>query len=283
MNKGRVLIIVPSFREEKNIFHVISGLRVHVPHLDILIIDDGSKDRTQEIAADNGVKVLKHPFNMGYGVAVQTGYKYAVKHDYDIVVQIDGDGQHDPKFITPLIRTLQQSRADVVIGSRFLKGGGYDAPFIRKAGIKFFSKIASVITKQKFTDSTSGQQALSRRVFTYFSELDNFPYDYPDADTIITLCFAGFKIKEIPVHMHDRMKGKSMISGIRVIIYVIQMLISIFIILIRKRKIANGYIQSSINTRPEVKKSVTKLKIKHKIKPKIKSKHRLLHPRVSLN
>lgn len=283
MGKTKVLIIVPSFREEKNIYHVISGLRVHVPHLDILIIDDGSKDRTQKIAADNGVKVLKHPFNMGYGVAVQTGYKYAVNHDYDIVVQIDGDGQHDPKYIIPLIKTLQESKADVVIGSRFLKGGGYDASFIRKSGIKFFSKIASIVTKQKFTDSTSGQQALGKRAFTYFSELDNFPYDYPDADTIITLCFAGFKIKEIPVHMHDRMKGKSMISGIRVLIYLIQMLISIFIILIRKRTIANGYSQSSINQRPEVKKSLTKLKLKHKLKPKLKPKHRLLHPRVSVN
>lgn len=141
MNRSDVLIIVPSFREEESIFRVISGLRESVPHLDILIIDDGSKDRTQEIAANNGVKVLKHPFNMGYGVAVQTGYKYAVKHGYDIVVQIDGDGQHDPKFIIPMIKRLQQSKADVVIGSRFLKGGGYDAPFIRKSGIKIFLRL----------------------------------------------------------------------------------------------------------------------------------------------
>ncbi len=277
MNRPKVLIIVPSFREEKNIFSVISGLREHVPHLDILIIDDGSKDRTQEIAANNGVKVLKHPFNMGYGVAVQTGYKYAVKHGYDIVVQIDGDGQHDPKFITPLINTLLQSKADVIIGSRFLTGGSYDAPFIRRSGIKFFSKIASIITKQKFTDSTSGQQALSKRVLVYFSELDNFPYDYPDADTIITLCFAGFKIKEIPVQMHDRMKGKSMTSGIRSFLYVIQMLVSIFIILMRKRTIANGSLESNLSPKPQATKSIAKLK------PKPKSKHRMLHPRVSLN
>jgi hypothetical protein len=150
-------------------------------------------------------------------------------------------------------------------------------------GIKFFSKIASLVTKQKFTDSTSGQQALNRRVLNYFSELDNFPYDYPDADTIITLCFAGFKIKEIPVLMHDRMKGKSMTSGIRVLIYVIQMLISIFIILMRKKTIANGNIQCSMNPKPEVQKSVTKLKLKPKLKPKPKSKQRMLHPRVSLN
>ena len=275
MKESKVLIIVPSFREEKNILRVISGLRANVPDLDVLIIDDGSKDRTQEIALNNGVKVLKHPFNMGYGVAVQTGYKYAVKHGYDIVVQIDGDGQHDPKFIIPLIRTLKRSNADVVIGSRFLKGGGYDAPFLRKTGIRFFSKIASFITKQKFTDSTSGQQALNRRVLDYFSRLDNFPYDYPDADTIITLCFAGFKVREIPVVMHDRKSGESMTAGIRSLIYVVQMLISIFIILIRKKTIANGNNQMQINHELYVKKSAKK--------PKSKPKHRLLHPRISLN
>jgi len=275
MKESKVLIIVPTFREEKNILRVISGLRATVPDLDVLIIDDGSKDRTQEIALNNGVKVLKHPFNMGYGVAVQTGYKYAVKHGYDIVVQIDGDGQHDPKFITPLIRTLKRSNVDVVIGSRFLKGGSYDAPFLRKTGIRLFSKIASFITKQKFTDSTSGQQALNRRVFSYFSRLDNFPYDYPDADAIITLCFAGFKVREIPVIMHDRKSGESMTAGIRSFIYVIQMVISIFIILIRRKAIVNGNNQMQIIPELYIKKRARKLRPK--------PKHRLLHPRISLN
>lgn len=235
MEQDKILIVVPSYREEKNILHVIEGLREHVPDFDVLIIDDGSKDGTYEIAINNGVKTLKHPFNMGYGVTIQTGYKYGVQHGYDIVVQFDGDGQHDPKYIRPLIEALKESRADVVIGSRFLKGGGYDAPFIRKTGIKFFSRIASYITNQKFTDSTSGFQALNKRVFTFFSKMDNFPYDYPDADAIITLCFAGFTVREIPVLMHDRMEGKSMTSGFRTLLYVTKMLISIFITLIRKK------------------------------------------------
>ncbi|MCP5007463.1 MAG: glycosyltransferase family 2 protein [Planctomycetes bacterium] len=274
MKKRRVLVIVPSFREEKSILRVISGLRKHVPGFDVLIIDDGSKDRTREIAANNGIKVLRHPFNMGYGVAIQTGYKYAVTHNYDVVVQIDGDGQHDPKFIKPLIRTLQNDNADVVIGSRFLRGGGYDAPFIRKTGIKFFSTIASIVTGHRFTDSTSGQQALGRRAFTFFSMMDNFPYDYPDADTIITLCFAGFRVKEIPVIMSDRMEGKSMTTGIRSLVYVTQMLISIFITLIRRSQIARSQKLIPINPEPVKEKAF----VKH-----ARKKQRLLHPSISLN
>ena len=234
MHRDKILVIVPSYSEEKNILRVIAGLKKHVPDLDILIIDDGSRDGTQEIAHRCGIMTLKHPFNMGYGVTIQTGYKYAVKYGYDIVVQFDGDGQHDPRFIRSLLAELKKSGTDVVIGSRFLKGGSYDAPFIRKAGIKFFSKIASIITRQEFTDSTSGFQVMNRSAFTFFSRMDNFPYDYPDADAIITLCFSGFKVQETPVIMHDRMEGKSMTAGFNSLIYVTKLLISIFITVIRK-------------------------------------------------
>ena len=237
MKKNDIIIIVPSYREEKNIIHVIKGLKEHASYADILIIDDGSKDQTRIIAERYGIHTIQHPFNMGYGVTIQTGYKYAVRNDYSILIQFDGDGQHDPRFIKPMITALKETGADIIIGSRFLKGGGYDAPFIRKLGIKLFSKIASIVTGQIFTDSTSGLQALNKRTFTFYSELDNFPYDYPDADTIITLHYAGFKIKEIPVQMHDRMQGQSMTAGLRSFIYVIKMLISIFITLIRKKKI----------------------------------------------
>ena len=251
MDKSKVLIIVPSYREEGNIVRVLQGLEKYVPDIDVLMIIDGSKDLTEEIASFNGYDSLVHPFNMGYGVAIQTGYKYAVKNGYDVVVQIDGDGQHDPRFIKPMLATLREPDVDVVIGSRFLGEGGYNAPFLRKVGIKFFSKIASCITGQKITDSTSGQQALNKRVFTFFSKMDNFPYDYPDADTIITLCFAGFRIREIPVQMYDRMQGKSMTSGIKSLIYVTQMLISIFITSIRKRIIASDHHQITTSHKSE--------------------------------
>ncbi|ODS32182.1 MAG: putative dolichyl-phosphate mannose synthase [Candidatus Scalindua rubra] len=237
MDKSKILIIVPSYREEENIVRVLQGLEKYVPDIDVLIIIDGSKDLTEEIVAFNDYNSLVHPFNLGYGVAVQTGYKYAVKNGYDIVVQIDGDGQHDPKYIIPLVNTLSNNDVDVAIGSRFLEGGSYDVPIARKIGIKFFSKIASLITRQKISDSTSGFQALNRKAFNYFSKVDNFPYDYPDADTIITLIFAGFRIKEIPVIMYDRLNGKSMTTGLKTLIYVIKMLISILITVLRKKKI----------------------------------------------
>ncbi len=237
MDNSKILIIVPSYREEENIVRVLQGLEKHVPDIDVLMIIDGSKDRTEEIVSFNGYNSLVHPFNMGYGVSIQTGYKYAVKNGYNIVVQIDGDGQHDPKFIKPMLSALESSDADVVIGSRFLKGGSYDVPVVRRLGIKFFSKIASLITKQKISDSTSGFQALNHKAFNFFSKVENFPYDYPDADTIITLIYAGFKVKEIPVIMYDRMNGKSMTTGFRTVFYTIKMLISILITVLRKKNI----------------------------------------------
>ena len=237
MDELKVLIIVPSYREEANIVRVLQGLEKYAHGIDVLMIIDGSKDRTEEIISFNGYESLVHPFNMGYGVAIQTGYKYAVRSGYDIVVQIDGDGQHDPKYIKPMIEELLSSESDVVIGSRFLEGGSYDVPIARKLGIKLFSKIATLITRQKISDATSGFQVLNRKAFNFFSKVENFPYDYPDADTIITLIYAGFKVKEVPVIMYDRMSGTSMTTGIKTIIYVIQMLISILITVLRKKKI----------------------------------------------
>ncbi|KHE91510.1 MAG: glycosyltransferase family 2 protein [Candidatus Scalindua rubra] len=237
MDTPKILIIVPSYKEEANIVRVLQGLEKYASGIDVLMIIDGSKDRTEEIVSFNDYNSVIHPFNMGYGVAIQTGYKYAVRNGYDLVVQIDGDGQHDPKYIKPMIDALLSSESDVVIGSRFLEGGSYDVPVSRKIGIKFFSKIASLITGQKISDSTSGFQALNHRAFYYFSKVDNFPYDYPDADTIITLIFAGFKVKEIPVIMYDRMNGKSMTTGLKTIVYVIKMLISILITVLRKKNI----------------------------------------------
>ncbi len=237
MDKSKVLIIVPSYREEANIVRVLQGLEKYAPGVDVLMIIDGSKDRTEEIVSFNDYDSIVHPFNMGYGVTIQTGYKYAVRNGYDLVVQIDGDGQHDPKYIEPMIDALLSSESDVVIGSRFLEGGGYDVPITRKMGIKFFSIIASIITRQKISDSTSGLQVLNRKAFNFFSKVDNFPYDYPDADTIITLIFAGFRVTEIPVIMYDRMNGKSMTTGLKTVIYTIKMMISILITILRKRNI----------------------------------------------
>lgn len=232
----KVLIMVPAFSEEKNIRNVIKELRETMPGMDVVIIDDGSKDRTRELCINSGVKVLKHPFNMGYGVTIQTGYKYAVEYGYDIIIQMDGDNQHDPTYIGDLLEAMEHSGVDVVIGSRFLADDGKKWPFLRRIGIRIFSTIAGLIAGQRITDSTSGFQALNRKAFTFFSKLDNFPYDYPDANALITLYFAGLKIREVPVSMRDRLHGSSMNTGIKTLLYVSQMFISIMIVLLRKKK-----------------------------------------------
>lgn len=246
----KVMVMVPAFSEEKNIRQVIKEVRTKAPGMDIVIIDDGSKDRTRELCLNSGVKVLKHPFNMGYGVTIQTGYKYAVEYGYDVVVQVDGDNQHDPAHIHELLAALDSSGVNVVIGSRFLADDGKKWPFARRVGIKIFSTIASVITGQPITDSTSGFQALDRKAFTFFSKLDNFPYDYPDANALITLYFAGFKIQEIPVSMRDRVHGTSMTAGLKTLIYVSQMLISILMVLLRKKKLRTNGTQELICQEP---------------------------------
>ncbi len=230
------LIIIPAFNEAGKIGRVIEGIRKHLPESHILVIDDGSGDGTGKKALEAGAFVLSHPFNLGYGSALQTGYKYAVMQHYSEVVQIDGDGQHDPSCIPDLLDPVKKGVCDIVIGSRFLagnKGLPYKAPFSRKVGIGLFRVIVTFLTGQHISDPTSGYQAMNRKVFTWFSG-DRFPVDYPDADVIIMLCRAGFRLREIPVRMFESTDNKSMHSGLKPLYYVFKMLLSIFVTLMRK-------------------------------------------------
>jgi len=183
--------------------------------------------------------VVSHPFNLGYGAALQTGYKYALKKDYGEIVQMDGDGQHDPSFIEALLEMIRKGDADVVIGSRFLDAEGrragqlYRAPFIRKLGMNFFRVITSLLIHQRVTDPTSGYQAMNRRVLEWVSS-DKFPFDYPDADVIIMLHRAGFRIKEVPVRMFESQSKKSMHGGWKPLYYVFKMILSILVTLMRE-------------------------------------------------
>jgi len=232
MNKK--CIIIPTYNEEKNIAAVISGIMKYCK-VNIVVIDDGSTDSTVEIARREVVFVIRHPFNMGYGVTLQTGYKYALKHHYDVLVQIDGDGQHSAKFIPEFFKEVESSDCDVAIGSRFLVQSQYRAGFLKSVGIKIFRHIILWITGEKITDPTSGYQCLNRKVFEFFAD-DHFPYDYPDANVIIMLHRAGFKIKEIPAEMMPNPEERSMHRGILTIsYYFFKMFLSIFITLIRKK------------------------------------------------
>jgi glycosyltransferase involved in cell wall biosynthesis len=226
-------IIIPAYNEAKNIISVICDIRKYYDG-DIVVIDDGSQDITSSAAREAGAFVIRHPFNMGYGTALQTGYKYAVEKNYDILLQIDGDGQHSAKFISDLFRQVETAGCDVAIGSRFHAESHYRVGFLKSVGINLFRKIIWMVTGKKITDPTSGYQCLSRKAFEFLTN-DTFPCDYPDANVIIMLHRAGFKIREIPVEMMPNPDGRSMHQGfLTICYYFFKMFLSIFVTLIRK-------------------------------------------------
>ena len=236
----RTIVLIPAYNEGKRIGQVIEEIKRTLPQIDVLVIDDGSTDDCRQRAMEAGAKVISHPFNLGYGSALQTGYKYVLREGYETIVQMDGDGQHDPSFISDLLAIIQGGEADIAIGSRFLKkeeresyGLSYRAPFTRRLGMKLFGTITSFLIRQQVTDSTSGYQALDRKVLEWVSG-DKFPVDYPDADVIIMLHRAGFRIKEVPVRMVESQEKKSMHSGWKPAYYIFKMFLSIFVTLMRK-------------------------------------------------
>ncbi len=228
------LIVIPAYNEEEYIANVLDGVRKSNPSVDVLVVNDGSADRTSAISKQAGVMVLDLPFNIGYGGAVQTGFRFATEYGYEFVVTLDGDAQHDPYFMNNLMETMEREKADVVIGSRFIEGN-YHMGIFRKMGVWLFSKIVSFYTGTSFTDPTSGFQLLNRRIFSYLSEGDNYPLDYPDVNIIIALHKMRFKVVEAPVRMKEK-KGKSMHRGLRPIVYMLRMFLAIVMVLLRNEE-----------------------------------------------
>ncbi len=231
---SKVLVIIPAYNEEKSIKRVIKEVQENVPGGEMVVIDDGSTDATSRIARQAGAVVLSHPINLGAGAATQTGYKYALEHSYQFVVQLDADGQHSPRHIDDLLNVLRNDSIDIVIGSRFLGEREYKVSWIRKSGMKILASIASLIIGQKITDSSSGFRVLKRKVVDFFANI-NYPSDYQDADVIILTHFAGFRIKEVPVTMYESISGKSMFDGGKLIYYGFKMLLSIMVTLLREK------------------------------------------------
>ncbi|MEW6002917.1 MAG: glycosyltransferase family 2 protein [Nitrospirota bacterium] len=227
------LIVIPAYNEEEYIEMVLKDVRNSNPDVDILVINDGSTDSTSEIAKRMGVMVLDIPFNIGYGGAIQTGFRFASEYGYDFVVTMDGDSQHDPYYVRNLIDTMSSEKADVVIGSRFI-GGVYRMGIFRKMGVWIFSKIAKFYTGTKFTDPTSGFQLLHNKVFSYLAYRDNYPLDYPDVNIIMALHKMRFKVVEAPVRMREKIRGKSIHAGLRPFIYVLRMFLAIIMVFLRK-------------------------------------------------
>jgi len=236
---SRLLVLIPAFNEAGKIVEVLERVRSVVPDSGILVVNDGSSDTTAELAVRAGALVVSHPFNLGYGVTIQTGYKYALNSGYDLVVQIDGDGQHDPQYIPKLLEPIMSGAADFVIGSRFLGETGYIPSLPRRMGMLLFRKIVTTVIRQPISDCTSGYQAFGRKVLHLFCR-DVFPVDYPDADVLITLHRAGLRIGEVPVKMYANQEGKSMHSGFKPMYYVFKMLLSIVVTLLRNKKFYTG-------------------------------------------
>jgi len=225
-------IIIPAYNEAGRVASTIAGIRKFTD-ADVIVVSDGSTDNTVNEASEAGATIVELPFNLGYGAALQTGFKYALEMGYRFAVQMDADGQHDPSAIQSLIEPVLRDEVDVTIGSRFLRRGDYKAPFLRKVGMSFFAFIASIFTGKGVTDPTSGFQALNSKVMKFYAS-DAYPVDYPDADVIIMLHRRGIKFSEIPVAMKRSVGKVSMHSGLKPFYYTFKMLLSILVTLLRR-------------------------------------------------
>lgn len=230
---NKILFVIPAHNEEKNIKQVIRDIKQFVSKADIVVVNDFSLDNTKEIVLKENVSLLDMPFNVGYATAIQTGIKYAYYNNYDYVIQLDGDGQHLPKEALKLLKKIEESNADIVIGSRFLEKTSYKHPFFRKIGTKLFQILIKIFCKKNITDSTSGFQCLNKKVIERYSKIGRYP-EFPDANLIIEMLLEGYKIEETPVIMKENNTGISMHSGIyKPMKYMVKVSYAIFFILIK--------------------------------------------------
>jgi len=243
----RNLAIVPAFNEVDAIALTVAAIHRSAPEFDVLVIDDGSSDATAERASASGAAVLRMPFNLGIGGAMQGGYIYALEHGYEVAVQVDGDGQHDPRHINDLLERLRSDpELNMVTGSRFLDpdGDGYRSSSARRVGIRVFSWVVSLITRQPVTDPTSGFRMTNRRGIELFAR--DYPHDYPEVEAILLMHAHRLRSCEIPVRMRPRLTGESAISSSQSVYYMVKVLLAVFVGLFRRRPSPEG------NERPTV-------------------------------
>ncbi|HCH97815.1 MAG TPA: glycosyl transferase family 2 [Lachnospiraceae bacterium] len=223
----KCLIIIPAYNEAANIEKVINNIVQNYPQYDYVIINDGSTDKTEEVCANAGYQVLNLPINMGIGGAVQTGYRYAKKNNYDAAVQIDGDGQHDVAFLEDMLKLLETGEADVVIGSRFVQKEGFQSSQIRRVGIRFLSILARILTGVQIRDITSGYRVVNRRFIEIYA--NDYPADYPEPEAMIIAAVHGGIIKEYPVVMRERENGTSSITFKKSVYYMIKVTLAMLV------------------------------------------------------
>jgi glycosyltransferase involved in cell wall biosynthesis len=237
IERSSCLAVVPAYNEAGTIESVIDALQRKTPQLDVVVVDDGSTDDTAARAEAAGARVLQLPFNLGIGGAVQAGFKYADEHGYDYMVQVDGDGQHDPGEIAKLFAALDEPQgADMICGTRFKTATGYMAPISRRTGIHLFAFLLSRLLHQPVTDPTSGFRLYNRRAIAVFSR--DYPHDYPEVEAVLMLHHHRLTMREVPVRMYPRGGGVSSINGSgKSLYYMVKVLLALFVGLGRRRAV----------------------------------------------
>ena len=220
-----VIVIIPAYNEELNIYNTVTDLKDRCPDYDYVVINDCSKDNTLRVLKENNFKYLNLPTNLGIGGAVQCGYMYAEEHGYDIAIQMDGDGQHDPKYYPKAVYMIENDEADIIIGSRFITNKGFQTSSMRRFGIRFLSVLIYLMCHQKVKDVTSGYRVVNRKYLELFAK--EYAQDYPEPEAIILAKLKGARIKEIPVVMREREKGESSISPLKSVVYMCKVSLAI--------------------------------------------------------
>jgi glycosyltransferase involved in cell wall biosynthesis len=224
----KILLIVPAYNEEQSIVSVCNNIKKYAKHADYIVINDGSTDRTSELCEINKIPCINLFDNLGIGGAVQTGYIYAEKHNYDMAIQFDGDGQHDIKYLNKLLEPIKKGQADLCVGSRFIDDkSDFRSTITRRFGIKLISVLIKILTGEKITDPTSGFRAVNKKVIAEFAE--EYPTDFPESESLVSLIRKGYKIKEVPVNMYERISGISSITMLKSIYYMIKVTMAIII------------------------------------------------------
>ena len=226
------LIIIPAYNESANIEKTVASIKKDAKGFDYVIINDCSVDNTRKICEDNGFNIVNLPINLGIGGAVQTGYRYAYEHGYDVAVQVDGDGQHDPEFLDTMAVYLVDHNLDMVIGSRFIEKKGFQSSYTRRMGIRFFTGLIKLMTGKTITDPTSGLRMIGRNAMGQFAY--DYPRDYPEPESVVAILRRNMKVEEIPVVMKAREGGVSSISLKKSVYYMIKVPLAILIERIRK-------------------------------------------------
>lgn len=229
----RVVAIVPAWHEAGAIGGVVDEILAFDPTMGVVVVDDASSDETAAVASTHGATVLRLPFNVGIGGAVQTGFRYARDEGYEIAVRLDGDGQHVASELEKLLGPVRAGEADLVIGSRFVDpGGSYRPPFARRMGIRVFARLVSVLGGQSVTDTTSGFSAMNRVGIELFA--DQYPHDYPEVEATLVALRSGLRLTQVQVEMRERQAGTSSITFVRSLYYIVKVLLALLVASLRK-------------------------------------------------